>query len=96
MFSVFLSSPSMTSTPPMAASPISFIFAVTAAFCTGLVLSASRLSSTAIWSIFSATLPSTSGVISVPFSVIDFIVPPPYSSQLAGVRKLSMLLAAKR
>ena len=78
------------------AASTSLNLAVTVLFCTGLVLLASRVSSTSCSSITIFTLPSASGVMVCPFTLICLIFPPPYSSQLATVRKFSIEEAQKR
>ena len=60
-------------------------FAATAAFCTGLVLSAFRLPSTSTFSMVRLTLPSASGFCFSPFTVRLFTVPAPPKSSHAPV-----------
>ena len=70
----------------------SFIFVATTRFSTGLVLSSFRLSSTSVSLTSMFTLPSSSGVSAVPFTVTLFTVPaPPKSSQLTGSSQLSVV-----
>ena len=72
---------------------ISCSFAATAAFCTGFVEFAFRLSSTSVSLMVMLTLPVLSGSCFAPFTVTLFTVPsPPKSSQLAACSQLSMLV----
>ena len=80
---VLSSSLSSALPPKMVLASTSLNFAVTAEFCTGFVLFASRLSSISVSLMVTFTLPVESGVCFVPFTVILLTVPaPPKSSQL--------------
>ena len=81
--------------PKMVFASISFSLAVTAEFCTGLVLEASRLSSTSVSLKIIFTFPVLSGFCLSPLTVTLFTVPaPPKSSQLATCPQLERLVPA--
>ncbi len=79
--------------PSTVLASISCSFAATAAFCTGFVEFAFRLSSTSVSSIVRFTLPVPSSVCFTPFTEMLFTFPaPPKSSQLAACSQLSKLV----
>ena len=71
--------------------------AVTTPFCTGLVLSGLRLSSTSVSFIVMPTFPSASGVFFSPLTVTLLTVFfDPYSSHAPGLVKVERLVPMKR
>jgi len=84
------SSSSVTSLSKRVPASISLSLLETARFCTGFVLSASRVSSTSVSFTVRLMLPCVSGTAFCPFSVTLFTVPPPpKSSQLLSLSQVT-------